>query len=70
MKSAGSQLRTDISTLGAAIACSHVVVTSPSATAQSVSANFDAVDIAILEWIAAEGRRLQLMYRSDLMLRN
>jgi hypothetical protein len=70
MKSAGSQFRTDISTLGAAIACSQIVVTSPSATAQRVSANFDAVDIAILEWIAAEGRRLQLMYRSDLMLRN
>jgi hypothetical protein len=34
MKSAGSQFRTDISMLGAAIACSQIVLTSPSATAQ------------------------------------
>jgi hypothetical protein len=52
--------------LSAVIAHSQIVVMLPdAATAQRLPANFDAVDIAILEWIAAEGRRLAPVYSSD-----
>jgi hypothetical protein len=50
-----------MATLVATIAASPIVVTADStATAASqrdVPAGFDAIDIAILDWIAAEGRR-------------
>jgi hypothetical protein len=52
----------------AAIKHSQIVVRSPSAAILSFPAKFDQVDIAILEWIAAESRRLRSNYRSDLML--
>jgi hypothetical protein len=39
--------------LSAVIAHSQIVVTLPDATAQRFPANFDAVDIAILEWMVA-----------------
>jgi hypothetical protein len=48
--------------LSAVIAHSQIVVMLPDATAQRLPANFDAVDIAILDWIAAEGRRLAPIY--------
>jgi hypothetical protein len=44
--------------LSAVIAHSQIVVMLPDATVQRLPANFDAVDITVLEWIAAEGRRL------------
>lgn len=48
----------DLATLRAVIAHSQIYV--PSALAQSarpLPPGFDAADLAILEWIAAEGRR-------------
>jgi hypothetical protein len=62
MKSAGSKVRPDLPMLSAVIAHSQIVVMLPSATAQRLPANFDAVDITILEWIAAEGRRFAPVY--------
>jgi len=44
-----------IEALTAAIARSPIVVARP---APSFPAGFDAADVAILEWIAAEGRRI------------
>ena len=41
--------------LAAVIAHSQIVVTAP---ARQYPAGFDDVDIAVLDWIAAEGRRL------------
>jgi hypothetical protein len=52
----------------AVIAHSQIMVVLPAATAQRLPAGFDDVDIAILEWIAAEGRRIessQIIFRSD-----
>jgi hypothetical protein len=54
--SAESKVRPDLPMLSAVIAHSQIVVTLPDATAQRLPANFDAVDIAILEWIVAEAR--------------
>jgi hypothetical protein len=49
--------------LSAAIAHPQIVVMLPdAATVPRLPANFDAVDIAILEWIAAEGRQLTPVY--------
>jgi hypothetical protein len=48
--------------LSAAIAHSQIVVVLPAATAQRLPTGFDDVDIAILEWIAAEGRRIESDY--------
>ena len=45
----------DLETLVAVIAHSQIVVTRP---AVSLPAGFDAEDLAVLDWIAAEGRRL------------
>jgi hypothetical protein len=58
MKPARNQVRPDLSVLSAVIAHSQIVVVLPAVTAQSFPAGFDDVDIAILEWIAAEGRRI------------
>lgn len=55
---------TDIQALVLLIAHSQIVVAAPAGEAAPVGksrllpAGFDEVDIAILEWIAAEGRRL------------
>ena len=46
---------TDLDTLSAVIARSQIVVARPSC--RRLPAGFDDVDIAILNWIAAEGRR-------------
>ena len=45
-------------TLAAVIAHSQIIVAAPAAPARQLPAGFDAVDVAILDWIAAEGRRL------------
>ena len=48
----------------ALIAHSQIVVAAPKGVAKchSLPAGFDDVDIAMLEWIAAEGRRLGCGY--------
>jgi len=47
----------DIATLAAVIARSQIVVTAVRSDSRRLPAGFDDIDIAILEWIAAEGRR-------------
>jgi hypothetical protein len=46
---------TDLDTLSAVIARSQIVAARP--PCRRLPAGFDEVDIAILNWIAAEGRR-------------
>lgn len=46
--------RPDVETLAAVIAHSQIIVAEPS---KRLPAGYDDVDVAILEWIAAEGRR-------------
>ena len=55
MKMAGSYVGTlaDVETLAAVIAHSQIVVTAP---ARRFLAGLDEVDLAILDWIIAEGR--------------
>ncbi len=48
----------DLDTLAAAIARSQIVVRQPAPGARRLPLGFEAVDVAILEWIAAEGRRV------------
>ena len=48
--------RPEVATLMAVIAHSQIVVV-VAETAKPLPAGYDDVDIAILEWIAAEGRR-------------
>jgi hypothetical protein len=56
--------RADIETLRALIACSPIVVRRrkaalrPCLQGPCLPAGFDMVDAAVLEWIAAEGRRV------------
>ena len=56
--------RADIETLRALIACSPIIVRRrkaplrPCLQGPCLPAGFDRVDAAILEWIAAEGRRV------------
>jgi hypothetical protein len=47
----------DLGTLAAVIARSPIVVATARPEARRLPAGFDHTDIAILEWIAAEGRR-------------
>jgi hypothetical protein len=47
----------DLRTLCAVIARSQIVVARAPADKNRFPAGFDAIDIAILEWIAREGRR-------------
>lgn len=47
-----------LETLAALIAQSPIVVAQPHKLAARLPAGFDEADVAILEWIAAEGRRL------------
>ena len=62
MKTARNQVRPDLSVISTMIAHSPIVVELPAAIAQHLPAGFDDVDIAILEWIAAEGRRKEKAY--------
>ena len=62
MKAARNQVRPGLLVLSAVIAHSQIVVVLPAVTAQHLPAGFDDVDIAILEWIAAEGRRKEKAY--------
>ena len=62
MKKGRNQVSPDPSVLSAVIAHSQIVVMLPAVTAQHLPAGFDDVDIAILEWIAAEGRRKEKAY--------
>lgn len=48
---------TDIETLAAAIARSPIVVVEPAVRRRRMPAGFDETDVAILDWIATEGRR-------------
>jgi hypothetical protein len=47
----------NLAMLVAAIAQSQIVVRQPAKPARPLPAGFEAVDLAILKWIAAEGRR-------------
>jgi hypothetical protein len=49
----------DVATLAAVIACSQIIVAQAS---RRLPAGYDDVDVAILEWIAAEGRRARRSY--------
>jgi hypothetical protein len=52
------QLLPTIETISAVIAHSRIVVAQPYRAVPSLPAGFDYADIAALDWIAAEGRRL------------
>jgi hypothetical protein len=56
---ASNEQRPDLDTLAAVIAHSQIVVARSLArpAARRLPAGFEAVDIAILDWIASEGRR-------------
>jgi hypothetical protein len=62
MKSARNQVRLDLSVLCAVIAHSQIVMVLPFLTAQHLPAGFDNVDVAILEWIKAEGHYAKQSY--------
>lgn len=47
----------DLATLRAVIAQSQIYFPAPAGGARPLPPGFDGVDLAILEWIAAEGRR-------------
>ena len=47
-----------VETLAAVIAHSQIVMAQPLRSAPRLPAGFDDVDVAVLDWIAAEGRRL------------
>jgi hypothetical protein len=48
----------NVETLAVVIAHSQIVVEQPRRPAPRLPAGFDDVDLAVLDWIAAEGRRL------------
>jgi hypothetical protein len=47
-----------IETLDAVIAYSQIVVAQPHSPMPTLPAGFEDLDIAVLDWIAVEGRRL------------
>jgi hypothetical protein len=57
MKLTSSAKYPDVDTLAAVIARSPIVVQPPAADSRRFPPGFDEIDIVILEWIAAEGRR-------------
>jgi hypothetical protein len=59
---------TKVAVITAAIANSQIVCAWPHGPAQPLPAGFDEVDIAILEWIATEGRRAGRGFAPHLML--
>ena len=58
MKLLVDQNRRTLETLTALIARSPIVVAASAKSAALFPAGFDEVDVAILDWIATEGRRL------------
>ncbi len=58
MRLAMDQDRPTLQSLTVAIVQSPIVVDLPAKPALRLPAGFDAVDAAVLDWIAAEGRRL------------
>ena len=50
----------ELATLRAVIAHSQIYVPARAGSARPLPSGFDAADLAILEWIAAEGRRAGL----------
>jgi hypothetical protein len=52
---------TDLETLAAVIARSQIVVAGRT-PCRRLPAGFDEVDVAILDWIAAEGRRARSLF--------
>jgi hypothetical protein len=59
MKTVIKQDRPELETFAAVIAHSQIVVAPP---AKRLPAGYDDVDVAILDWIAAEGRRARRSY--------
>jgi hypothetical protein len=57
MEMAPHQDRFDLATLSAVIARSQIVLAKAEKPPARLPAGFEAVDVAVLEWIAAEGRR-------------
>jgi len=55
-----AQDRSDLETFAAVIADSQIIVAGP---VSRLPAGFDDIDIAILAWIAAEGRRAVVLGR-------
>jgi len=45
-----------VETLAVVIGCSQIVMAQPRTPMPSLPGGFDSVDIAVLDWIAAEGR--------------
>ncbi len=62
MKVATIQDRPDLDTLTAVIARSPIIVAQSAGRDLRLPAGFDGVDIAILDWIAVEGRRIGRSY--------
>jgi len=58
MKSFKDHDRPDLETLAAVIRHSQIVVAQPGTLIARLPAAFDERDVAILEWIVAEGRRI------------
>lgn len=58
MKLIEDQDRPDLETLAAVIAHSQIVVVRPVTRTARLPTGFDEFDLAILDWIAAEGRRV------------
>ena len=57
METAPDQDRFDLATLGAVIAHSQIVLAKAEKPLTRLPTGFETVDVAVLEWIAAEGRR-------------
>jgi len=57
MEMASHQDRFGLATLAAVIARSQIVLAKAEKPLARLPAGFEAVDVAVLEWIAAEGRR-------------
>lgn len=58
MNLARTEYRPDLGTIAAVIARSPIIVAQPPVPVRGLPAGFDQVDAAILDWIAAEGRRI------------
>ena len=57
METVPDQARFDLAALGAMIAHSQIVLAKAEKPLARLPAGFEVVDVAVLEWIAAEGRR-------------